>query len=261
MSLENLYNHLKTLTSQWFYLKSEIVTLLNGKSDTNHTHNDATTSASGFMSSADKTKLNGIENQANKTVVDNSLMINSNNPVRNMAVATAINAVNANINNLNSTINNLDAGDIAYNNSTVEQQLITILQFIDNYSNIDLLQVVSELPIASSSTMNKLYLVANQSLGQENNYNIFITVLETGTYSWEKVDDADLQGFITKTQADGYYATKSHSHGNLTNTGTITTNGTFNSYLAIVDSNNKLSRATAIDVLDNIVQQLINYGA
>lgn len=33
---------------------------LDGKSATSHTHSDATTSASGFMSAADKTKLNGI---------------------------------------------------------------------------------------------------------------------------------------------------------------------------------------------------------
>lgn len=32
-SLETLYGHLKTLTSQWHYLKSEITTLLDGKVD------------------------------------------------------------------------------------------------------------------------------------------------------------------------------------------------------------------------------------
>lgn len=40
---------------------------LDGKSATTHTHADATTSTSGFMPSADKTKLNGISTGANKT--------------------------------------------------------------------------------------------------------------------------------------------------------------------------------------------------
>jgi len=38
---------------------------LDGKSSTSHTHSDATTSVSGFMSGADKTKLNGIATNAN----------------------------------------------------------------------------------------------------------------------------------------------------------------------------------------------------
>ncbi|WP_426353643.1 pyocin knob domain-containing protein [Exiguobacterium sp. R-39] len=42
-------------------------TALDGKSATTHTHTDATTSASGFQSAADKTKLNSISTGANKT--------------------------------------------------------------------------------------------------------------------------------------------------------------------------------------------------
>lgn len=40
-------------------------TALDGKSDTGHTHPDATTTASGLMSGADKTKLDGVEAGAN----------------------------------------------------------------------------------------------------------------------------------------------------------------------------------------------------
>ena len=42
-------------------------TALAGKADVDHTHADATTSTSGFMSGADKTKLNGIAEGADKT--------------------------------------------------------------------------------------------------------------------------------------------------------------------------------------------------
>lgn len=57
----------------------------------NHTHTDATTETSGFMSSADKTKLNGIANGANKTTVDSSLSSSSTNPVQNKVINTALN--------------------------------------------------------------------------------------------------------------------------------------------------------------------------
>lgn len=45
---------------------SNIQTQLNGKSPTTHSHSAATTSANGFMSSSDKSKLDGIASGANK---------------------------------------------------------------------------------------------------------------------------------------------------------------------------------------------------
>ena len=50
----------------------------------------ATTAEPGFMSSADKVKLNGIETGANKTVVDEALDATSTNPVENKAVKAAL---------------------------------------------------------------------------------------------------------------------------------------------------------------------------
>lgn len=65
-------------------------TALSGKSDTNHSHSVATTSAAGFMSKDDKTKLNGIATGANKTTVDSALSSTSTNPVQNKVVNTAL---------------------------------------------------------------------------------------------------------------------------------------------------------------------------
>ena len=48
-----------------YYTETEIDTLLGGYSATSHVHSVATTSANGFMSSTDKTKLNGIAASAN----------------------------------------------------------------------------------------------------------------------------------------------------------------------------------------------------
>ena len=50
----------------------------------------ATTSANGLMSSTDKSKLDSIEAQANKTVVDTALSSSSTNPVQNKVINTAL---------------------------------------------------------------------------------------------------------------------------------------------------------------------------
>lgn len=52
----------------------------------------ATATAPGFMSTADKAKLDGIETDANKTVVDAALDAASTNPVQNKAVKAALNS-------------------------------------------------------------------------------------------------------------------------------------------------------------------------
>ena len=57
----------------------------------NTTYKEATTSTAGLMSSADKTKLDGIEAEANKTTVDTALSTSSTNPVRNSVVTNALN--------------------------------------------------------------------------------------------------------------------------------------------------------------------------
>ena len=67
-----------------------LATALSGKSDTSHTHSTATTTAAGFMSKDDKSKLDGIATGANKTTVDSALSSTSTNPVQNKVVNTAL---------------------------------------------------------------------------------------------------------------------------------------------------------------------------
>ena len=98
--------------------------------------------------------------------------------------------------------------------------------------SVDLIEIAQSLPAASSSTMNKLYLVAEATSKTQDNYEVYVTV-RTGSspnysYAWEKVDTArvDLSG----------YSLTSHTHGNITSDGKIgstsgkpiitTTNGT-----------------------------------
>ena len=82
----NLLTWLKTKV----YVKNEIDTKLQNKSDSNHTHTTATVSANGFLSKEDKSKLDGIAIEANKIVVDSSLSSSSTNPVQNKIINNAL---------------------------------------------------------------------------------------------------------------------------------------------------------------------------
>lgn len=58
--------------------------------DANTTYGEASSSASGLMSAADKAKLDGIAAQATKVVVDSALSATSTNPVQNKVIKTAL---------------------------------------------------------------------------------------------------------------------------------------------------------------------------
>ena len=108
-----------TIDLSGYVTQTEMNTQLANKANTNHTHdiaslpdetdmlghmeNDfytaldtkankttATTSANGLMSKEDKSKLNGIATEANKTVVDSALSSSSTNPVQNKVVKGAL---------------------------------------------------------------------------------------------------------------------------------------------------------------------------
>lgn len=86
------------------YTKTQVDSALSGKSNTGHGHDVATTSANGFMSTTMVTKLSGIAEGANKTVVDSTLSSSSTNPVQNKvinsAIATATQAITTNTNTI-----------------------------------------------------------------------------------------------------------------------------------------------------------------
>ena len=74
---------------------------------------EATTSAAGLMSAADKTKLNGIATGANKITVDSALSASSTNPVQNKVVNTAISNLNALVGDT-SVSEQIEAAQIVY---------------------------------------------------------------------------------------------------------------------------------------------------
>lgn len=71
-------------------LKNQSGTVVSTITDSNTTYSAATASAAGLMSAADKARLDGMEDGANKTVVDSSLSSTSTNPVQNNVVNSAL---------------------------------------------------------------------------------------------------------------------------------------------------------------------------
>ena len=63
---------------------------LNTKADKNHTHTSATNQTAGFMSAADKAKLDGLDTGAKAITVDTVLSSSSSNPVENKAIYSAL---------------------------------------------------------------------------------------------------------------------------------------------------------------------------
>lgn len=142
-------------------------------------------------------------------------------------------------------------------------------------SSMDLLEVVTgDLPTASADTMNQLYVQAVSGGSSPNAYGIFVTVRSGNsgsyTYSWEKVDDANIQGFLTATEAANTYVPltdsrltdartpTSHAHGNITNAGAI---GSTSGKMVVTTTDGVLTTSDLITEMDGVIQQLITYGA
>lgn len=71
-------------------------------------------------------------------------------------------------------------------NSAINTKIGTLM-------GIDWIQVVQTLPTASASTMGKLYLVAVSGSG-DNNFKEYVTVENSGAYTWEKLGEISGSG-------------------------------------------------------------------
>lgn len=91
------------------------VTVTTKKVDGTSTSTDiasSTTKAAGVMSAADKAKLDGIAEGANKIIVDSALSSTSTNPVQNKVINTAL---DGKLNNLGGNISALNVTDVDTN--------------------------------------------------------------------------------------------------------------------------------------------------
>lgn len=95
------------------------------------TYSNATATAAGLMSSADKTKLDGVETGANKTVVDSALSSSSTNPVQNKVINTALGlkANQTDLSTANSKISSLETnqGDLSKLTTEVKTDLVSAI--------------------------------------------------------------------------------------------------------------------------------------
>ena len=85
----SLNNNMKIIDNSINTLNNDVTELSNALNE-KAGKDVATQSANGLMSSADKTKLDGIEEGANKTVVDAALSDTSMNPVQNKVIDAAL---------------------------------------------------------------------------------------------------------------------------------------------------------------------------
>ncbi len=82
----DIIGNIKTIIGKWYYNKEELLSKLANKAD----NTTATLVDNGLMSKEDKSKLDGISVEANKTVVDSSLSDTSENPVQNKVVKNSL---------------------------------------------------------------------------------------------------------------------------------------------------------------------------
>lgn len=173
----NLLDWLKTKV----YVKNEIDTKLQNKSDINHTHTTATVSVNGFLSKEDKSKLDGIATEANKTVVDSSLSDSSTNPVQNKVVNSALSGKAnsshshsiSNITNLQSALDSKSkTGHTHDDRYYTETEMNTKLNGKANSSHTHTASQISDLTVSTHTLANgaKLYKYRKIVLAVFNNY-------------------------------------------------------------------------------------------
>ena len=141
---------------------------ISGKANVNHSHNSASSSANGFLSKEDKSKLDGIATEANKTVVDSSLSSSSNNPVQNKIVTNALNGKAnsshshsiSNITNLQSALDSKsETGHTHDDRYYTETEMNTKLNGKANSSHTHTASQISDLAVSTHTLANgaKLY--------------------------------------------------------------------------------------------------------
>ena len=155
-------------------VKDDIVGLGIPAQDT--TYNEATTSDAGLMSASDKTKLNGIADGANKTIVDSAFSSTSTNPVQNKVVNTAISNLNTLVgdtsvasqisNAVANKVDKVDGKGLSTNDYTTDEKnklsgIATGAEVNQNaFSNV----VVGSTTIAADSKTDSLTIVAGNNI-------------------------------------------------------------------------------------------------
>lgn len=277
VTVSELYGHLKGLTKQWFYEKSEVDATFIAKSNTvGLLKNDGSVDTNTYLTSSD------ISGKANSSDLSTVATTGSYTNLSNIPDTFAPSTHSHSATEVTDSSAYANLGTSA--NATQHAINTAIDTKIGQLLSVDLVTVTSDKGTASASTMNKLYLVAESTAETDDAYEIFITV-RTGTspnysYAWERVDSAriNLSG----------YSTTDHYHGNITSDGkvgsnanyfvTTTTGGAVTSQQKVgnIDTSGKIGSASGkvvvtttngvltasewIDEVDSIIQALQSYG-
>lgn len=149
----------------------------------------ASASANGLMSSADKNKLNGVDEGANNTVVDDELSSFSTNPVQNKVVNEAIVEINEKLNGIEDGANKTIVDEALSATSTNPVQNKTVNNIITDLTG----QVTGVKDSCSSMwTASQAYVAGQYAI--YNNYiyrcikNSTAGTLPTDTTYWAKTD-------------------------------------------------------------------------
>ena len=193
---ETLLNNFKLLVEKITYNKNDIDTKLNEKAN----NTLVTGSNNGLMASTDKIKLDGIQEGANKTIVDATISRDSDNPVKGSAIHAALERKAESVHNHD---------DLYYTETEVDEKLELIQGALDSLVGFEA-KIVEELPPTGEDGV--MYLVLSEDGGVEQDiYNEYIYV----DGKFEKIGntavEVDLSGYATKdyvgTQLSGYVTT------------------------------------------------------
>lgn len=110
-------------------------------------------------------------------------------------------------------------------------------------STVEFVRTVTTRPTASADTMNAIYVVTGGSNSTGSAYAMYVTVKNGNNYSWEKVDDADLKGFVTNSELTTALSSKANLSDVYTKNEVYTKTevdslncGTFEELQAIIDN-------------------------
>ena len=237
-------NNLKTI-SQLPYSKISGTPTIPTKTSDLTNNSGFLTSHNPVDDSLSSTSTNAVQNKVINTALNgkaNSSHEHSSGDVKDSSaysnIGSSANATQKTINDKINTAIGLKANSSnVYTKSETYTQSEITTAISNAVSNLQLFEVVSSLP-ASNIKTNRLYLMVNGETIANNSYDIYLRV----NNSWEQLDslEFDISNFYNKTEIDtlldGKVSTsdsrltdsrtpKSHSHGNITNTGTLSGKG------------------------------------
>lgn len=209
---ETLLNNFKLLVEKFTYNKNDIDSKLSGKAD----NTLASDSQNGLMTSADKIKLDGIQEGANKTIIDATISRDSDNPVKGSAIHAALERKAESVHNHN---------DLYYTETEVDEKLELIQGALDSLVGFEA-KIVEELPPTGEDGV--MYLILSEEGVEQDIYNEYIWVngkfekigntaveVDLSGYATKEYVGTQLSGYVTTTKLEGDLATKAnvtHNH-------------------------------------------------